>query len=62
MENEKMLKFCPSCGSINVKSSIIQTITIAPIYRCINCDFQGAVLEGTAEFIAKFRKGLGKDE
>jgi len=58
MENKKMIRFCPSCSSVNIKGSILSTATIAPIYRCIDCDFQGVALEGTAELIRQFREKL----
>ena len=60
MENKKMIRFCPSCGSVNIKGSVLSTATIAPIYRCIDCDYQGTVPEGTTGLIRQFRETLEK--
>ncbi len=62
--NNKQLnfKFCPSCGSLNLKPVIYgigkASAALSPQMKCINCGFYGFILEGTPESIKEFKEEL----
>lgn len=61
-KKEHFFKFCPVCGSLNVKPVIYglgkDAAALSPQMKCADCKFYGFILEATPENIAEFRKGL----
>ena len=62
MKEEKFFRFCPNCGSVNVKPvyfGLSQDFAAhSPEMKCIDCGFNGFIVESTAEQIAAFRKEM----
>ena len=56
-ENKKEFRFCPECGSKNVKW--LMGGRLGDMYKC-ECGYQGIVFKGTDEFIRNFREKLSK--
>lgn len=65
LQKEAFFKFCPRCGSSNWKLTDNPAfIAYRELYvRCVDCSFQAKEFpEGTAEFIADFKKNKGKSD
>jgi hypothetical protein len=69
-KSEKIMKkFCPTCGSIHIKSSSLildNVLADFKFHECGNCSWRGVPLEGTSTFIQAFleskRKKKGKEK
>jgi len=57
-QNEEIIKFCPHCGSTELKSLV--WLALSPKFDCISCGYQGTVFEGTKDFIETFKRKLAK--
>lgn len=59
------LLYCPNCGSINLKPIIYgiskDGVAISPEMKCMDCEFKGFMISGTAEELAEYRKNLKKE-
>ena len=55
-------KFCPSCGSTNLKPVIYgfgkDSAALSPQMKCVDCGFYGFPVEGTPESIQEYREEL----
>ncbi len=55
-------RFCPICGSTNLKPVIYgmgkDAVALSPQMRCVDCKFYGFVFEGTPEYIKEFKDNL----
>ncbi|MFH1663572.1 MAG: hypothetical protein ABH986_02045 [archaeon] len=58
-------RFCPACGSVNLKPQIYgmgkDAVALSPMMRCTDCGFYGFVFDGTPEFLKEFREKLKKN-
>lgn len=62
-EGEKFFKFCPRCGSVNVKLTDRPAfVAYKELYvRCVDCGLSAKEFpEGTLEFIKDFKKKISK--
>jgi len=61
-EKEKFERFCSSCGSVNLKTAVTPwkaaSVGSPNEAKCLDCGFEGIVLEGKKGFLKKFRKKL----
>ncbi|HMK54908.1 MAG TPA: hypothetical protein VK444_09055 [Methanobacteriaceae archaeon] len=53
----KHAKYCPNCGSNNIKWSIPQ---MGPIHDCMDCGYHGAVVIEDEELAKEIRKNFTK--
>lgn len=63
MKEEKFYKFCPNCGSVNVKITDSPLVAVRELYlRCVDCGFSAKEFpEGTASYIVELKKSkVGK--
>ena len=68
-KNEKMQKFCPTCGSTSVQVSRLTADNVLAdfkMHECNECFWRGQPMEGTETFIQAYledvRKKKGKEK
>jgi len=60
-----MAKFCPRCGSTKLKMAVTPwkvSTAFFNNYYCIECGFEGYILEGNEKIIKEFQENVKRHE
>ncbi|MFH1586574.1 MAG: hypothetical protein ABID38_01815 [Candidatus Diapherotrites archaeon] len=61
-EKEMIFKFCPKCGSKELKTWVNAPDSISAKMVCNFCNTINLPFEGTAKFISKFKKRIESEK